>query len=69
MLGLLGIGELAARDREDYARIAARLAGDRAWREGIAARIRAGSGALFDRPEPVAALADFLESAVPAGLA
>jgi len=66
MLGLLGIGELVARDREDYVRIAARLAGDRAWREGVAARIRGGSGTLFDRPEPVAALAGFLESAAPA---
>jgi predicted O-linked N-acetylglucosamine transferase (SPINDLY family) len=66
MLGLLEMPELVARDGDDYARIAARLAGDRAWREEVAARIRAGSGALFDRPEPVEALAAFLESAAPA---
>jgi len=66
MLGLLGIGELVARDREDYARIATRLAEDRAWRDEVAGRIRGRSDALFDRPEPVEALAAFLESAMPA---
>ena len=69
MLGLLGIGELAARDREDYVRIATRLAGDRGWRDEIAGRIRGRSSVLFDRPEPIEALAAFLESASPAGRA
>ena len=69
MLGLLEMPELVARDHEDYVRIAARLAGDRAWREELSSRIRERSGRLFDRPEPVEALAAFLEAAVPAARA
>jgi CRISPR-associated protein Csy1 len=64
MLTLCGVPQLIARDAEDYVAIAARLAGDAAWRAEIKAVIAAGSDALFDRPEPIASFAQFLERAV-----
>ncbi len=60
MLRLMGIDEVVATDEDAYVRIAARIAGDRAYREGIAARIRAAHDALFDLPAPVEAFADRL---------
>ncbi len=65
MLRLMEIDELVARDADDYVRIAARLAADRAWRDALAARIVAGQGRVFDDPAPIAALARFLRDAVP----
>lgn len=63
MLGIVGAHELIARDAGDYVAIASRLVGDRAWRDDLAARIRAGTPLLFDRPEPVAAFAELLAGA------
>ena len=61
MLTLCGVPQLVARDGDEYAAIAARLIGDSAWRTEVGAAIGAGSSALFDRPEPIVALAEFLE--------
>ena len=69
MLGILGLEELVARDRDDYVRIALRLGTDAAWRREISARIAARSGALFDQQAPVEAFADFLEAAASAPVA
>jgi CRISPR-associated protein Csy1 len=60
MLALAGVEELIARDAEDYVRIAARLVSEPAWRESLAARLRAGRARVFDDPAPVRALADWL---------
>ena len=64
MLEQVGASELVAKDDDDYVRIAARLAGDRAWREALAARIRENRGQVFDDAAPIAALADVLETLV-----
>jgi hypothetical protein len=37
-----------------------RLGTDRAWRAAVAARLTAGTAAVVDRPEPLAALQRFL---------
>ena len=63
MLRTLGVAELVARDADDYVAIAVRLGGDPGERRALSERIVAGHGALFERPEPVAALAEFLASA------
>lgn len=63
MLGVVGVRELIARDAGDYVAIASRLVRDRAWRDDLAARIRAGAPLLFDRPEPVEAFAELLAGA------
>jgi CRISPR-associated protein Csy1 len=60
MLALMEIDELVAQDLDDYVRIAARLADDRAWRDAISARIVAARGRIFDDPAPTTALADEL---------
>ncbi len=65
MLRLMEIDELVAGDADDYVRIAARLAGDRPWREALAARIVAAHARVFDDRAPVEALARFLQDAVP----
>jgi predicted O-linked N-acetylglucosamine transferase (SPINDLY family) len=64
MLEQTGVPELVAKDGDDYVRIAARLADDRAWREMLAARIRENRGRVFDDAAPVTALADVLETLV-----
>ena len=64
MLEQTGVPELVAKDDDDYVRIAARLADDRAWREMLAARIRENRGRVFDDAAPVAALADVLDTLV-----
>jgi CRISPR-associated protein Csy1 len=66
MLRALGLEELVARDREDYARIATDLARDPARRRDVAARVAARAGELFDQQAPLKALAEFLESAAAA---
>lgn len=60
MLRALGLDDLIARDVDDYVDIAARLGRDPAARADAAARVGAGLPALFDRPEPVQALAEAL---------
>ena len=60
MLALVGVDELVARDADDYVRIVASLAGDAHRRAALAQRIRAAHSRVFDDPEPVAALAQWL---------
>jgi CRISPR-associated protein Csy1 len=60
MLGLLGVNELVARDRDDYFAIAARLIRDPAWRRELAARIRAAESKLFDTQGATRTLQAFL---------
>ena len=60
MLRIVGAEALVAADHDDYVRIASRLAGDAAWRDQQARGIRDGSGALFNRREPVQAFSDLL---------
>jgi protein O-GlcNAc transferase len=60
MLRLMGIDELVARDEDDYVRLASRIAGDRSWRDQLAARMRAARGRIFDDGEPVQAFYDSL---------
>ena len=57
MLAQVGVPELVARDEADYVAIAARLASDRDWRDGISLRIDRGADRLFDDPAPVEAFA------------
>lgn len=61
MLRLAGVTDTIAADEEDYVRISARLARERAWREAVGARLRAGRAALFDDARPIVALAQGLE--------
>jgi predicted O-linked N-acetylglucosamine transferase (SPINDLY family) len=63
MLRLCGVDELVAADADDYVRIAARLAQDRAWRAEVAQRIDAGSARLFDDAQPLAAFAQLMRDA------
>jgi protein O-GlcNAc transferase len=61
MLEILGVPELIAADSKDYIVIALRLAADAQHKDAIRQRILANRGELFDRPEPVQALALHLE--------
>ena len=56
MLHAMGLAELVARDAAHYVRIAVDAARDRERNAGLRAAIVRERGALFDRPEPVAAL-------------
>jgi predicted O-linked N-acetylglucosamine transferase (SPINDLY family) len=60
MLSLLGLPELVVDSNEAYVETALRAGRDRAWRDGLRARIAAESHRLFDEEEPVRALGDFL---------
>ena len=62
MLELAGVGELVARDDDDYIRIAARLTTDRSYRQSMSERIRAGHSKIFDDRTPIDALAHALVS-------
>jgi len=64
MLRIVGVEELVARDSDHYVALALRLANDPAYRSGLTSRIRDGVSRLFDRPEPIDALAKALESIV-----
>lgn len=66
MLRLMGIEALVATTIEDYVRIALDAARDRDRNAGLREAIRAGRGALFDRHEPVEALAEALLAAAAA---
>jgi CRISPR-associated protein Csy1 len=61
MLRIIGVDELIARDAVHYVEVALRVAGDRSLRARMSERILAELPRLFDRSEPVAALADCLE--------
>ncbi|MCC7218213.1 MAG: tetratricopeptide repeat protein [Burkholderiales bacterium] len=60
MLGLMQIEECVARDEDDYVRIAAALAKDRARCDEVSRRILAAGARIFDDAAPVAALAQWL---------
>lgn len=60
MLQMAGVPEQVARDADDYVRIAVRLGTDPVWRSGSSVRLVAGAAAVFDRREPIEALARFL---------
>ena len=64
MLRLIDLEESIALDRESYVSLALRLARDAGYRAAVSERIRRGWAKLFDRSEPVAALANALEQAV-----
>lgn len=63
MLEMLGASELVATSRKDYVDKAVALARDPAARDALSEKIRANTGELFDRLEPVRAFEAFLERA------
>ena len=60
MLKIVGVPELIATDRQSYVATAVGLARDRAIAADLRRRILAGHGALYDRGEPIEALAGHL---------
>jgi CRISPR-associated protein Csy1 len=60
MLGIAGVPDLVAQDRDDYVRIAVRLASDRAHRDALSARLADGAARVFDDAAPVDAFARWL---------
>jgi CRISPR-associated protein Csy1 len=63
MLGILGLGELVAKDLEEYIEKAVELGRDRSLRSELSRRMRESRDALFGREEPIRALESFLERA------
>lgn len=63
ILRRMGLGDLVAETDDDYVESAVRMSQDRAWREGVRARILAARGALFDDEAPIRAMEDFLQKA------
>jgi len=61
MLAALELDEWIAADEEEFVTLAAALGQDPARRRAISTRMQGARQRLFDRPEPVAALADWLE--------
>jgi protein O-GlcNAc transferase len=61
---LMGIDSLVARDFDHYVDLALRVANDAAERARLSAAVAGASAALFDSASSVAAIEDFLESAV-----
>jgi CRISPR-associated protein Csy1 len=61
MLQLIGATELIAADRDDYVRIAVRLATDASWRSALGKRIEDARQRLFDDPAPIERLQAFLQ--------
>jgi protein O-GlcNAc transferase len=59
MLMAMGIPELAARDENDYVRIALLLGKNPVYRKEISARIQNGSGQVFEDEAPVRALENY----------
>jgi CRISPR-associated protein Csy1 len=57
MLRIVGVPELVAADHRGYVDRALRIAGDAKYRGSLTERILAGLPRLFDRGEPVEALA------------
>lgn len=57
-----GLAELIADSADNFVRLAARLATDRAWRLEIEARIAENAGRLFEDPAPVEALGRWIET-------
>lgn len=61
MLRIIGVDELVAGDAEEYVELALRAGCNRDFRVSLSERIKAGLPKLFNREEPIAALADRLE--------
>jgi CRISPR-associated protein Csy1 len=62
MLHIVGVEELIARDSDHYLALALRVASDPAYRSTLATRIRDGVPLLFERSEPIEALAEVLST-------
>ncbi len=62
MLRRAGLGELVARDPDDFVHLALRLGTDSRWRGEVREALQAGAAGLFDDDAPVAALARQLEA-------
>lgn len=60
MLKLMGLGDLVARDEDDYVRIATRFAAEPGYREAISVRVRERQGKVFDDPRGIEVFAKFL---------
>jgi len=60
MLSIAGASGLVATDVDDYVAIAARLAGDRAFRDAMSVQLQDGAAQVFDDPAPIDALAAWL---------
>ncbi len=63
MLGILDLGELVAKDANEYVEKAVGVGRDHAWRVQLSERIRERREALFARDEPIRALEAFLAQA------
>jgi len=61
MLELMEMHDLVATDAADYVDKAVRIACEPGYRAALAQRIEQGWPRIFDRVEPVAALADVLQ--------
>ena len=61
MLEVIGVADLIAADRDDYLRIACRLAGDAGWRNEMRERITRAQSRLFDDSAPIERLQAFLQ--------
>ena len=59
MLMAMGVSDLAARDEDDFVRIALLLGKHPVYRKEVSARIRNASGQLFEDEAPVRALEDY----------
>ena len=68
MLDVIGATELIANDRDDYVRIAVRLATDALSRSEIRKRIEDARELLFDDPAPIDRLQSFLQEVAVADL-
>jgi protein O-GlcNAc transferase len=64
MLGVIGVTDLIATDRDAYLRIACRLAGDAGWRNEMREQITRAQSRLFDDRAPIERLQSFLQEAV-----
>jgi predicted O-linked N-acetylglucosamine transferase (SPINDLY family) len=60
----LGVLDCVATDRDDYVKIAVRLASDRAWRDDVRSRILASNHVLFENAGAVRELEEFFIEAV-----
>lgn len=65
ILHRIGVTETIARDEDDYAALAVRLAEDAAWRQDVSRRVAAGQGNIYGDAEPLRALEAFLETVSP----
>jgi predicted O-linked N-acetylglucosamine transferase (SPINDLY family) len=69
ILTMMGVHETIARDKDDYVRIAVRLANDLEWRRMISQKIAANKCKVYGDQTPVRALERFMVQAVRAATA